>query len=772
MQWHLVLILATTTAVILWNEYRKAQLFKEFKAQFKRVKVRKKNTTNHVNRSTGDSEYLLYLLQRKEKETQPILKTWWIFKILSVLRLNDELDNKLIEEAKELANTAPSCLTVYVAGMIAVKEVPGADWSDVIKEGFLNWGALTKFRLTNGATFADHNEFYPSAAPNLKAVCAAVHRYFSQIDESTFLERYSDRFSLLANPEDFAKIFKHHLRGQSQLAFALAVSQLDAALGDTLAIVTEGKMIIPKKLRLSLDTPELQAVIGEDCSFLFACLIGPLTSINLRNLVWHGFLSPGEFNPCYTSFLLLAMLSLDRPLEILRGKSDQRRRRTDTRQLGAFFDSVQPFTLERDSLFYEFASQLSESSYFVVPGHLPLWLEMWRLMAAGEIEAGLALLFPELEHSIRVVFTPFFPNPPQIYVASNDCADRLLSAAADELYTTLDVLLSYRFTPESEEVNNVFEELTEGELECLLDLLIWQNESPRVRDKLGHGMLILPVCEQILARLFAVTISLLLRHSFNPPQPQHPAVELALSQLADYRSVYHPKACLQKELANLAPRLVQTYETLKPHQQPEACEPLRAALQSRLDLLITALESQGYSSIVNGSTTICEARFTTYNTTKGSLKALSNLRQTIGSLLEFLGDMEIGFFALHGNILKRKANQKARKTYQYFMERIESLFLLAKIYIVTVELCLVTLNEKHSELSVILMTTGRSFGSQIRDHKAMKLMQFACCLLGIKIPNEPEQLSKTELRKNWLAVLQPICSLVGMESAESLVLTI
>lgn len=363
-------------------------------------------------------------------------------------------------------------------------------------------------------------------------------------------------------------------------------------------------------------------------------------------------------------------------------------------------------------------------------------------------------------------------NSLQVYVASNDCADRLLSAAADELYTTLDVLLSYRFSPESDEVNRVFNQLTEGELECLLDLLIWQNESPRVRDKLGHGMLILPVCEQILARLFAVVVSLLLRHSLEPPQPQHPAVDHALSQLADYRSVYHPKACLQKELRNLAPRLVQTYDVLKPHQEPEACQPLQAALQSRLALLLQSLKNQGYDSIINGSMELCEARLTTYNTTKGSLKAISNLRQTVGSLLEFLGDMEIGFFALHENILKRKANQKARKTYQYFMERIESLFLLAKIYIVTVELCLVTLSETHSELSVILMTTGRSFGSQTREHKAMKLMQFACCLLGIKVPNEPEQLSKTELRKNWLAVLRPICGLVGVESVESLVLTI
>lgn len=404
MQWHLVAVLATAAIIVVWNEYRRVQIHREFKAQFKRVKIRKKTNTG-IQESQEAEDSLDYLLKRKEKETQPILKAWWIFKILSCIRSNEDktLVNALLEEAKELSNTAPSCLTVYVADMIAVKEVPGTDWSDAVKDGYLNWGALTQFRLTGGATFADHNEFYPVAAPSLKAACAAVHNYFSQLDEPTFLERYSDRFPLLANPGDFLKIFNFHRSGQSQLAFALAVSQLDAALGDTLAIVTEGKMIIPKKLRLSLDTPELQAVIGADCSFVFACLIGPLTSINLRNLVWHGFLNPGEFNPCYTSFLLLAMLSLNRPLAVLREKPDQRRRRTDTRQLGPFFDSVQTFSLERDPSFYQFAQRLTETSFFVVPGHLPVWTEMWRLVAAGEIEAGLALLFPELEHSIRVV---------------------------------------------------------------------------------------------------------------------------------------------------------------------------------------------------------------------------------------------------------------------------------------------------------------------------------------------------------------------------------
>jgi hypothetical protein len=43
--------------------------------------------------------------------------------------------------------------------------------------------------------------------------------------------------------------------------------------------------LVPKKLRLILDTMEMRELLGDDVVFVLLTLIGVLTSLNLRNLV-------------------------------------------------------------------------------------------------------------------------------------------------------------------------------------------------------------------------------------------------------------------------------------------------------------------------------------------------------------------------------------------------------------------------------------------------------------------------------------------------------
>jgi hypothetical protein len=44
--------------------------------------------------------------------------------------------------------------------------------------------------------------------------------------------------------------------------------------------------------------------------FFIRLLIGPLSSLNLRNLLWHGFLVPPEFHASYASLMMLVYLSI------------------------------------------------------------------------------------------------------------------------------------------------------------------------------------------------------------------------------------------------------------------------------------------------------------------------------------------------------------------------------------------------------------------------------------------------------------------------------
>ena len=42
---------------------------------------------------------------------------------------------------------------------------------------------------------------------------------------------------------------------------------------------------------------------------LLQALLGPFCTLNLRNLLWHGFVAPSELHPCYASFMVLLLLN-------------------------------------------------------------------------------------------------------------------------------------------------------------------------------------------------------------------------------------------------------------------------------------------------------------------------------------------------------------------------------------------------------------------------------------------------------------------------------
>lgn len=64
------------------------------------------------------------------------------------------------------------------------------------------------------------------------------------------------------------ELFRLHKQGRSLLAFLIGVAELDRAIGDVMYILTNGKQLIPKKLRFILITKEIQSVLQPDMVFL------------------------------------------------------------------------------------------------------------------------------------------------------------------------------------------------------------------------------------------------------------------------------------------------------------------------------------------------------------------------------------------------------------------------------------------------------------------------------------------------------------------------
>ena len=79
---------------------------------------------------------------------------------------------------------------------------------------------------------------------------------------------------------------------------------LERSLGDLVTSVT-GLTKVPALLRDLLRREELEEVVGPGCLLLLRLLLGSPFSLNLRNLVWHGFAAPHEISLAFASALLL-----------------------------------------------------------------------------------------------------------------------------------------------------------------------------------------------------------------------------------------------------------------------------------------------------------------------------------------------------------------------------------------------------------------------------------------------------------------------------------
>lgn len=91
---------------------------------------------------------------------------------------------------------------------------------------------------------------------------------------------------------------------------SMLVTYLEKALGDLLCWKTEGRQRVPCRINDLLGEPALQDLLGPDAVFVVRCLVGPPNGLNIRNLLWHGFLDPEQLHPALLDFLMVLVASL------------------------------------------------------------------------------------------------------------------------------------------------------------------------------------------------------------------------------------------------------------------------------------------------------------------------------------------------------------------------------------------------------------------------------------------------------------------------------
>ncbi|KAF0295917.1 Endoplasmic reticulum membrane-associated RNA degradation protein [Amphibalanus amphitrite] len=194
---------------------------------------------------------------------------------------------------------------------------------------------------------------------------------------------------------------------------------------------------------------------------LLRLLLGPPCTLNVRNLVWHGFPAPGELPPALLSLLLLLTAAVG---ALLADRAVPARRQLAYSQ--ALLSCLQLPAVADCQV--EDLWRLVLRSPFVPVVMRPHWRLALALYRHGRFGQGAVLLLPQLEHCLRLAFC-----------ALAGCPERRRTAEHRELYTTLDHLVAGGGGP--------LRALCGDAVLCqLCDLLVWPA-GPRLRDRLAHG---------------------------------------------------------------------------------------------------------------------------------------------------------------------------------------------------------------------------------------------------------------------------------------------
>ncbi|KAK2185764.1 hypothetical protein NP493_223g04017 [Ridgeia piscesae] len=335
------------------------------------------------------------------------------------------------------------------------------------------------------------------------------------------------------------RLLKEDTEAGVVLSLLLSTAILERSLGDVYLL---RGFPCPSMLKDLLATSELQNIFGTTVIQLLQLVIGRPKSLNLRNISWHGFVSPGEVPTHYVWLLLCITASLGAIL-VKQGicLKDIPHRASitfpQTEVLKDVFPDLSTGDLPQLRLLFK-------ESVFIPATMQPLWTLALDAFAENRYGECIVLLLPLLEHGMRC-----------LYCLANHCHNRLLTAVNTVLFTTFDETLDMKDFSQnwSHEIINTSNSAVQM---VLLDLLTYP-EGPRLRDVISHGEVDLETCPRFLVRHLLGVFSALC-HLAVPPHstfPQESILQQIDQTAHSYQSRFHPISLLKKQIVETADSL-------------------------------------------------------------------------------------------------------------------------------------------------------------------------------------------------------------------------
>ncbi|KAG8123620.1 hypothetical protein E2320_019299 [Naja naja] len=325
-----------------------------------------------------------------------------------------------------LADPPSTCLSPTVYYMICEagfeRKSSCAVSSFMCNTGEINWEFITKhiqygkqvldsiLELISYFCFLDPTLDYINSVRSLGPLCESIHLHLKSLTVEQFENQFVVWLQWTNCPEIFLEMFDT-IKNPHDAALALSLMKLTSCLERAL-----GDMDVLK------------------------VFIGPPDSLNLRNILWHGFVSAKEIPDKYFSMLLFLTAGLGQLLNnyCLQAHSALIHRPyvsfTQLKELHIFPDLNQGLL--------SLAEELVTKSNIVLKTMIPFWIAAITSFQQARYADCVILLLPQLEGGLRVLFT-----------AVNKCPSRLMTAESSSLYTTFDEILAKQLN--NEEMNQL-----------------------------------------------------------------------------------------------------------------------------------------------------------------------------------------------------------------------------------------------------------------------------------------------------------------------------
>eukprot|EP01080_Neovahlkampfia_damariscottae_P011416 gene11416-4583_t len=524
-----------------------------------------------------------YLQLSNNSSNHDIITGWYVGKALnSVLKTKNTPEEELQKRFEKLQNSKQTTLSKTVQNFLIFEHnEDNLNYDQFLtqeKIPLLNFDMLTFEKLTEGLTeeeLKDETKMFIKASDYMKNVVNSVHHYFlNTTKEEKDFKIYQEHFHLLDEKKEeiIYSTLKYHIIDRNSLfAFQFIVPFIERNFQNILfgarihKLKEKNKKIdlkkmeeeLPTKISELLSDPEMIELFGKDIIFLFRLLIGPLHGINLRNVTLHGFMTTHEWFDGFTSLILMLIFSISPICQNLRKKFQVNFQQRPFEK--CVHKYKKPF-LDFKNFDMKVIEDYLNRSLFIIPTVKDQWKAAIGSFEKEEYFHCLVYLFPLIEHAIR-----------RIYVCSNDCADRLLTAEQHSLYTTLDILLTelMTFSENKEDKNQIFGEIGITFQNLCWDIFLWE-ECPRIRDMISHGGIdpfdkngVKEISNFILSFALSFIVKYDVENIENDDNYYNKLPSILKESVSyfenDYIPIYHPKHVVKKSIEKTK-EILQNYE--------------------------------------------------------------------------------------------------------------------------------------------------------------------------------------------------------------------